>query len=257
MTGLLKAEWLKLSRRWVFRIMTVVLLVVTAMSAVILLVVPEVAPDAIEGLPQLARGDATIVGVQTVLGQTWFPLILAVVMFGAEVTGTAWAAALTREARRLRHVVARLVVLSAAAWVAALVAIAGWELLAASYTTGPAAYGAGDWLALVWKAALVQATWVALGLGAVALVRSTGVAIGIAVAYSFTEGLLALWRPFGEIALSSASNSLIGQTVADVSGGFGVSGADPMVFAQAVAVVIAWALVGLALTWAGVNRREA
>ena len=257
MRGLLRAEWIKLSRRWVFRVMSLILLVVTAMTAVIILVVPKVSPGAIEGLTELSRRDATVVGIQTVLGQTWFPLILAVVMLGSEVRSTAWASALTRESRRGLHVAARLITLTAAAWAAALVAIVGWEIVAATYTEGDRAFGISGWVGIVWKTAIVQVTWVALGLGAIALLRSTGVAIGAVVAYSFLEGLLALWKPYGEIALSSASNSLVGQVVADVSGGFGVSGADPMAFAQAVTVVGAWAVLGGAIAWAGLALREA
>ncbi len=257
MTGMLRAEWIKLRRRWVFRVLVLVLVALTGISAGLLLIVPEVAPDAIEGLPHLSRGDATIVGVQTVLGQTWFPLILAVVMLGSEVTTTAWASALTRESRRPRHLAARLIVLSGAAWAAALVAIAGWEILAAAYTEGAASFGVGDWAGVALKAAMVQTTWVALGLGAVALLRSTGVAIGVVVAYSFVEGLLALWRPFGEIALSGASSSLIGQTVADVSGGFGATSADPMSFLQAIVVVAIWALLGWMMAMVGLTYREA
>ena len=257
MIGLLRAEWIKISKRWVFRVMALILLVLTGMSAVILLVVPRVSPGAIEGLTELSRSDATIVGVQAVLGQTWFPLILAVVMFGSELTSTAWASALTREARRGLHMASRFAMLTLASWVAALVAIAGWELLAEIYTDGAAAFGAIDWLGVVWKTLVVQATWVGLGLAAISLVRSTGVAIGIALAYSFLEGLLTLWRPYAEAALSTASSSLIGETAADVSGGFGVGGADPMAFGQAIVVVVAWAVAGALLTWIGLTYREA
>jgi hypothetical protein len=255
--SLLKAEWIKLTKRWVFPVMTVILLVLTGMSAVVLLVLPEVAPDAIEGLPILTRRDASILGVQTVIGQTWFPLILAVVMLGSEVTSTAWAAALTRESRRVRHIAVRLGVLAVASWVAAVVAIALWEVLASIYTEGAGPFDAVGWFGVAWKVLLVQTTWVALGLGAIALLRSTGVAIGIVVAYSFLEGLLALWRPYGEVALSSASNALIGQVFADVSGGFGVGASDAMAFGQAVVVVIGWTALGAALTWLGLARREA
>ena len=254
---LLKAEWIKLTKRWVFPVMMLILLVLTGMSAVVLLVLPEVAPDAIEGLPSLTRRDASILGVQTVIGQTWFPLILAVVMLGSEVTSTAWAAALTREARRVRHIAVRLGTLAVASWVASVIAIVLWEVLASIYTEGAAPFDALGWLGVAWKVLLVQTTWVALGLGAIALLRSTGVAIGIVVAYSFLEGLLTLWRPYGEIALSSASNALIGQVLADVSGGFGVGAADAMAFGQAIAVVLGWTLLGSGLTWLGLARREA
>lgn len=257
MIGLLRAEWIKLSKRWVFPVMFVILMILTGLSALILLIVPDVSPGAIEGLPDLSNSDATIVGIQTVLGQTWFPLILAVVMLGSEVTSTAWASALTRESRRLHHVIARLTAYTLAAYVAALVAIGMWQLIANSYTEGPSPFSGSDWVSVLAKTLLVQATWVALGLGAISLLRSTGVAIGIVIAYSFVEGLATLWQPFGNVALSSASNSLFGTVMADISGGIGVSGADPLTFTHALIVVFAWAVLGGGLAWLGLYRRDA
>lgn len=257
MIGLLRAEWIKLSKRWVFPVMFLVLMLLTGLSALILLIVPEVSPGAIEGLPDLDRSDATILGIQTVLGQTWFPLILAVVMLGSEVTSTAWASSLTRESRRLNHVVARLLAFSLASFVAALVAIGVWEAIAASYTEGASPFSGSDWFGVLAKAFLVQATWVALGLGAISLLRSTGVAIGVVIAYSFVEGLATLWQPFGNVALSSASNSLFGTVVADVSGGIGFGATNALTFTHALVVVFGWAILGGGLAWLGLYQRDA
>lgn len=257
MKGLLRAEWIKITKRGVLPVTTAVLLLLSGLSAVILLVVPDVAPDAIEGLPRLSRSDASILGVQTITGQSWFPLILAVVMFGSEVTRSAWAAALTRESRRSLHVAARLVVLTLAAWVAGMVAIGLWEVLAAAFTDGPAAFDAVGWFGVIWKLLLVQATWVALGLGAIALLRSTGVAIGVVIAFSFVDSILSLWGPYNTIALTPASAALFGEVTADVSGGFGVGVTELVGFTHALAVVVGWIVVGVALAWVGVRYREA
>ena len=256
MTGLFKAEWIKLTRRWVLRVMTLVLLVLVLLSAALLLIVPSISPGTIEGIPELSRADATLLGVQTVLGQTWFPLILAVVLLGTEVTTGAWAAALTRDARRMTHLFVRLIVLSVAAWLASLLAIAGWEVLAAIFTDGPAAFGFEEWFGVVWKAGLVQTAWVALGLGAITLVRSTGIAIAAVLAYSFLEGLLALWAPYGEIAFTTATAQLFGELSADLSGGLGIGGSDPMSFVQALLIVMAWGALGFGLATLGVKVRE-
>ena len=257
MIGLMHAEWIKLSKRWVVPVMTVILLVLTGLSALLLVVIPNVSPGALEGIPALSRSDASIIGVQTVLGQTWFPLILAVVMLGSEVTSTAWASALTRESRRWMHVVARIVMFSLAAYVATLLSMAIWEGLAAAYTEGAAPFSGSDWVSVLAKALLIVTTWVALGLGAISVIRSTGVAIGAVLAYSFLEGLLTLWRPYSKIALSSATNSLFGEVVADISGGIGVSGTEQLSFGHAIAVVIGWAVFGTWLAWFGLARRDA
>lgn len=256
MRGLMRAEVIKLSKRGVLPVTAIVMIVLTGLSAVILLVLPDVAPDAIEGLQKLSRADASVLGVQTVTGQTWFPLILAVVMFGSEVTRTAFAAALTRESRRGLHVAARLVVFTAAAVLVAIVAIVLWEIIAAFLTEGPVAFGALGWLGVAWKLVLVQLTWVSLGLAAISLLRSTGIAIGVVIAYSFVDGLLALWEPYGEIALTPATAALFGDVAAEVTAGIG-GGGTTMGFGQALVVVLVWVAAGIGLAWVGVRYREA
>ena len=110
---------------------------------------------------------------------------------------------------------------------------------------------------MVWKSGLAQVTWLALGMGAVAWIRSTGFAIGIVIVYSFGEGLLALWKPFQRISLSTAQNALFGEISADISGGIGVGLTDPMTFSRAVLVVAMWTVVGAALAYTGLRYRDA
>jgi small basic protein len=257
MTGLLHAEWIKLSKRWVFRVLVLVLLLLSGMTGFIFLILPELVPDAIEGIPILGRRDAIILGIQTVLGQNWFPMILAVVMLGSEVTSSAWGAALTREARRGRLVTAKLGVMSVAAWIATLAVIALWVIGAVFTTEGSSGFTGGDWFGVAWKTGVVQLTWVALGLAAISWVRSTGLAIGLVIAISFVEGILALWAPYRSISLSTATNSLFGEVEADVSGGIGVSVLEAMSFSRALIVVLAWAAVATALAYTGLQMRDA
>jgi small basic protein len=257
MTGLVVAESIKLSKRWVFRVMVLVFVALCALTGFVLLILPEIAPEAIEGIPVLGRRDALILGIQTVLGQTWFPMILAVIMLGSEVTTSTWGSSLTREARRGRHVTAKLGVMTIATWITAVIVIGAWVAFAVVVTEGSSGFSGADWFGVGWKTGVVQLTWVALGLAAIAWVRSTGLAIGIVVAFSFGEGILALWSAFRSVSLSAATNALFGEISADISGGFGVGFAGSMSFTRAVVVVLAWALVGTLAAYAGLRLRDA
>jgi hypothetical protein len=257
MTGLLAAEWVKLSRRWVLRVLALILVALCGLTGFIFLILPDLVPDVAQELPILDRRDALILGIQTVLGQTWFPLILAVVMLGSEVTTSAWGASLTRESRRGRHVGAKLGVMLGGAWLVVLVVIGLWVAGATVFSEGESGFSTSDWIGVVWKSGLAQVTWLALGMGAVAWIRSTGFAIGIVIVYSFGEGILALWKPFQRISLSTAQNALFGEISADISGGIGVGFTDPMTFSRAVLVVAMWTVVGAALAYTGLRYRDA
>lgn len=229
MIGVLKADFLKLRKRWLYWTLIIVLAVLLGLSAAILLIVPEVSPGAIPELPKLNRSDALILGAQQAIGQTWFPLILAVVFLGGELSSSVWASELTRESRRWVHLLSKVLILTVASWMAMVVATSGWALLAAIFTDG-AGLGASAWLAIIWKASLIQLTWVALGLGAISVLRSTGISIGLAIAFSFLEGLGALWEPYRNVSLTTASTALMGTLETDISGGlgFGFTGSRPL-----------------------------
>lgn len=257
MIGLLTAEWIKLSRRWVLRVLAMILVALCGLTGFIFLILPDLVSEVAQELPILDRRDALILGIQTVLGQTWFPLILAVVMLGSEVTTSAWGASLTRESRRGRHVGAKLGVMLAGAWLVALVVIGLWVIGATVFAEGESGFTTSDWIGVVWKTGLAQITWLALGMGAVAWIRSTGFAIAIVIVYSFGEGLLALWRPFQRISLSTAQNALFGEISADISGGIAITVTDPMSFSRAIFIVLAWSAVGVALAYTGLRYRDA
>ncbi|MDH4119635.1 MAG: hypothetical protein OEX04_17740 [Acidimicrobiia bacterium] len=255
MIGLLKADFLKLRKRWLYWVLLAVLATLMGLAAVFLIVIPSVNPDLIPDIPTFETGDAMLLGAQQAVGQTWFPLILAVVFLGGEVTTPIWATAVTQEARRWMHLVSKLVICSVAAWAGTMAAMGGWALLAALFTEGEG-IGAGTWFEFAWKAALTQVTWTALGLGAMALMRNMGIAIGTVLAFSFFEGIGSLWDVYANVSLTGASTALFGNLGAEFAGGFGFGGADAMSITQAVIVVMGWAVLGLGLAITGLAVKD-
>lgn len=255
MIGVVRADLRKLRKRWLYWVLLLILAILMGLSAVFLLLIPSIDPDAIPGMPIFETADAILLGAQQAIGQTWFPLILAVVFLGTEVTGPIWAAELTRESRRWMHLVSKLVLLTLGSWIAMILATAGWALLAVFFTEGAGPPVSELWQ-LIWKAGVIQLTWVALGLGIISLVRSTGISIGVVLAFSFFEGLGALWEPYRNVSLTTASTSMLGNLGAEMGGGFGFGFGQPMALGHALAVVLGWAAVGLVLGYVGLERRE-
>lgn len=256
MRGLLAAETLKVVKRRVYWIMLAILAAIVGLTAVIFLVVlPDAMPNGMPDLGVSTKPEAYVFGASQVMGQTWFPAILAVVLLGGEMSTTVWASALTRESRRWRHLLAKVAVVTAASWLAALAALALWSVVTAVVAEGSGAPGVAEWAGLVLKLLLVQLTWVALGLGATALLRAMGPALGAVLGFSFLEGVLALWEPWREVTLSGASGRLIEQTSA-LTGGVGFGAVVDMSFGQAVAVVAGWAVAGAALAVLGLGVRD-
>jgi hypothetical protein len=257
MIGLVKAETLKLTGRKLFPVMTLILAAFTTLAAFFLILFGQINEAAVEeGLPLVMKPEAYLFGVQQVIGQTWFPLILAVVVLGGELASTIWATGLTRESRKTWHVGARLVVLTLASWIGMLVAIGVWAGITALFAEGTGGLDFGEWASVVWKTGFVQIAWVSLGIGFVSLLRSVGPAIGAVLALSFGESLLVLWRPYQNVSLTGASTAIFGQV--------GLPGAVAEIFGtntvgtgQAVLIILSWTALGLLLAWWGLNRRDA
>jgi hypothetical protein len=253
--SLLHAEYLKLSRRKLYPTMVLVLVILALVTAFFTLLFDQLFPDFSEGLPTVQKPQAYDFGVQQMAAQTWFPMLLAAVVMGGELTGTVWATALTRESSVVRHVLARLRVYVVASWIAYMVAIAVWAGFTALFAEGSGGLSATEWLDHVWKLGLVAATWAALGLGAVSMLRSVGPAIGAVLAFYFLESLISLWDPYENVSAAAASNAIFG---VDVPAGFSqfIPGAD-MTMVHAVLVLAGWTTVGFLLTWWGLRRRDA
>lgn len=255
--SLLAAEYRKLTRRKLYPVMLLILgflmLLTAALFFIVIPALPEIAGDS--PIPQ--RPAAFTFGAQQVAGQAWwFAVILATAIFGAEVAGTTWATALTRDSNKLNHIAVRLLMFSAASWLAFLFGIAAWSVVTWMFAEGSGTLELSEWLGLVWRCALIAGAWTAIGLAAVALTRSVGLAIGIALGFSFLDSIIAPFvGPYETVSLSAASNGIFGV------GGDGpfaqfIPGGD-MSLIHAVAVVVGWMAVGFVLTWWGLQRRDA
>ncbi len=257
MIGLIKAEVVKLTGRKLFPTMVLILAAFTALAAFFLMVFGQINEAAVsEGLPLITKPEAYILGIQQVIGQTWFPLILAVVVLGGELASTIWATGLTRESSKAKHVTARLAVLTVASWLGMLIAIGVWALITALLAEGSGGLDPGGWLEVVAKTGLTQVAWVGLGLGFVSLLRSMGPAIGAVLALSFGEGLLGLWRPYQNVSLTGASTSIFGSVRIPGAGG-DIFGTGSIGVWHSVAIIAGWTGLGLLLTWWGLTRRDA
>jgi hypothetical protein len=234
--GLIAAEGTKTYKRRTFWVLTIVLSLLTALLAAIFFLLPRVVD---EGFPAVAKPDAYIFGAAQVVGQTWFPLILASMALAGELATSAWATMLTRDSRRGLHLVARLITATTAAWLAAALAIGLFALAAFFLATGSGAPGIDEWLGIAWKTLLIQFTWVSIGLAFSAWLRSVGPAIGAAIAFSFIEGLL---------------SSILGELD---SSGFGPVLGELPPFRTALFTVIAWAVGATVLAWMGLRFRDA
>lgn len=253
--SLVHAEYLKLSRRRLYPMMVVILGVLVALLAFFFLIFGQILPELADQLPVFQKPDAYVFGAQQVAGQTWFPLVLAVVMLGSEFGNTVWATALTRDSRRLYQISARFSVLWVASWVAIVLGIVGWSIVVFFASPGTGGPDALEWLEVVWKVGLIQLAWTAIGLAAIALFRSVGPAIGAALALIFIDPLLGLWGPYENISISAATTALFpifpDGAFSSLVPGSGLS------TTHAILILVGWAAVGFALTWWGLQRRDA
>jgi hypothetical protein len=251
MMGLIGAEVIKTFKRRTFWVLTIVLFLLTAFLAGIFFFLPRVVD---EGFPIIAKPDAYLFGAAQVLGQTWFPLILATMSLAGELATSAWATALTRNSRRGQHLIARLIVSTTSSSLAMVLAIGLFAVVTFFFATGEGTPSLEEWLGVAWKALLIQFTWVAIGLMFSAWLRSVGPAIGAALAFSFIEGLLVLWSGWRRVSLSLATSSILGEL--DVSGFGQILGELPE-FRTALLTIGAWAVGATILAWAGLRFRDA
>ncbi|MFV2074193.1 MAG: hypothetical protein ACC742_16315 [Thermoanaerobaculales bacterium] len=255
--SLIHAEYLKMSRRKLFPVMLLILGLLMLLTAVLFFVVLPAIPEFAGDSPVPNRPDAFVFGAQQVAGQAWwFAVILATTVLGGELSGTAWATALTRDSRKLNHVASRLLIFSAASWLAFLVGTALWAVVTFLAADGSGAPEMAEWLGLVWRFALIAVAWTSIGLGAVGITRSIGPAMGIALGFSFLDSILAPFLgPYEKVSLTAASNGMF-----DV-GGDGpfsvfIPGAD-LSLIQTIVITLGWSMLGVVLTWWGLQRRDA
>ena len=253
MIGLIRAEILKVTGRKLWWVMTAILVVLLASTAFIFTVLPNVSPDEFQGMEAITKPDAYLFGASQAIGQTWFPLVFAAVLLAGETSTSVWASTLTRESRRWMHLVAKLVVISLASAAAMAVGMAVWSVVVVFFAEGQGGPGITEWLGVVWKTLLTQATWVGLGLGMVALFRNMGLAIGAALGFSVLDSILSIWDPWSEVSLSVASSRLFTDVTA-VGGPFAATSA--MGFGQALTMIAGWTALGLVLGVIGLEVRD-
>lgn len=253
--SLFRAEYRKMTHRKIYPGMTLVLLVFVGLGAFFLIAFGQIAPETAEDLPVLQKPEVFEIGAQQAATQTWFPLILAVVLLGGELATTVWATSLTRESRVSRHLMARFVTYTAATILAFLVAFGLWVAFALVFSPGEGFMETEDLVGVLWKSAVIAMAWTSLGTGAVALLRSVGPAIGVGLAVYFAESFLSLWDPWENVSLSAATTGLFS---VDFGGGFGgfLPGLGLPLWHK-LAILGGWTLLGLALTWWGLQRRDA
>ena len=248
--SLVHAEYLKISRRKLYPLMVLVLASFMLFAAAAFILLPRFSDD----IPfEIGKPEIYVLGAQQA-AQTWFPVILAVVLLGGEFSTTAWATSLTREPSRVRQMGARLTTMTVASWLAFVLATLGWAVLATFAVSGQGSPTVGEWAGIVLKLGVVALPWTSLGLAAVSLFRSVGPAIAVGLVLSIGEGLIALWPPYANVSLTAAGTRLFPVEL----GAFGafVPGStisEP----HALAIIAGWTLLGLFLTWWGLQRRDA
>jgi ABC-type transport system involved in multi-copper enzyme maturation permease subunit len=255
--SLLRAEYRKLTRRKLYPVMLLILIFLLLMTAaVFFFVIPQI-PEIAGDSPVPQKPGAYEFGALQVAGQAWwFAVILATAVLGGEVSGTSWATSLTRDSRKWAHIGSRLLIFGVAAWLAFLLGTLAWGAIVLVGAEGSGGPELSEWLGWAWRFSLVAGAWTSIGLAAVALTRSVGVSIGIALGFSFLDSIIAPFvGPYENVSLTAASNGLFG-VGGDSPFSLFIPGSD-MSLAQAVTVMAGWALVGLILTWWGFQRRDA
>ena len=87
------------------------------------------------------------------------------------------------------------------------------------------------------------------------MLRSVGPAIGAEIAFSFIEGILALWGPYENVSLTAASTGLFDIGVGGFMDTF-IPGGN-LGLAHSVTIIAGWTVLGIVLTWWGLQRRDA
>lgn len=255
--SLVRAEYRKLTGRKLYPVMLVILIFLLAMTAALFFfVIPQI-PDIAGDSPVPQKPGAYEFGALQVAGNAWwFAVILATAVLGGEVAGTSWATSLTRDSRKWAHIGSRLLIFGAATWLAFLLGILAWGAIVLVGAEGSGGPEMSDWLGWAWRFALIAGAWTSIGLAAVAITRSVGVSIGIALGFSFLDSIIAPFvGPYESVSLTAASNGIF-EVGGDSPFSLFIPGGD-MSLTHAVAIMVGWILVTLVLTWWGLQRRDA
>ena len=255
--SLIHAEYLKISRRKLFPITLLVVALLMAMIAFITTVFGQIAPPEVGDVFSIDKPEAYAFGAQQAASFTWLPLVLTVAVFGGEFTTTVWATSLTRESNKVAQIGARLLIFTIAGWLAFVVGTAVFAAITWAAGAGTGAPPLSEWLGFLWRLGAVSLAWTALGLGAVATMRSMVVALVATIGWSFVDSVVATFvDSYESFSLTAASTGLFQSDL--LVGPFAefIPGAD-LSTSHAVAIMVGWALFGFVLTWWGLQRSDA
>lgn len=253
--SLVHAEYLKISRRKIFPLTLLAVGLLMAMTAFFATVFAELMPEM--GGFAIEKPEAYAFGAQQAASFTWLPLVLTVAVVGGEFSTTVWATSLTRNPNRVAHIGARLLIFTAASWMAFVFGAAVFAGIVAFAGSGSGAPEVSEWLGYLWRFAAVAVAWTSLGLGAVALMRSTVLALVATIGFSFVDSVVATFvDAYESFSLSAASTGMFEGGL--LGGPFAalVPGAD-LTTGQSLAIVAGWTLFGFLMTWWGLQRRDA
>ncbi len=254
MRALLSAEVIKLTKRKMPWVLGGILVFLTALGAFLQYAAADLFDSAdLEVLAVPDKPEAYLYGFLNAAGNTWVPVILAVVMLGYEFSKGTWGISLTWDASRSRHLMAKLAVLTGGATVLALLGVVVWMGFSAAMAEGAGFVSVAELVLATGELVFVQATWVAVGLAAVALIRSTGLAVGLAVGLTFVEQLLALWPAYQDYSIGGATSGIFDLQLPVVVG-------NPLVLpdpGRSAMILLIWGVVSLGVAWAAVTYRDA
>lgn len=243
MIGLVRAEWVKATKRKLAWILALVSLLLSGIGTAFTLILADVLEGTDELiLPAPTKPEAYVSALQSAAGNTWVPIILVTVVVAGEYAKGTWPVSLTWDTRRLHHLAAKFVVLTAVSAAIILVTAALTLLITVLLADGDGFLGMGEMVVILGKIVLVQVAWVGLSLLGAVLFRSAALAVGLTLGFSFAEQILGLVPVYRRISLSNAVTGLFGQF--DFTGILPIYVPEPPV---AAAVLAGWTALSLGL----------
>lgn len=202
MRYLIRVEMRKILKRRFSWIMLGVLLLISGLSA--LLVATQI-DFTISGSSSggVTGSDEYIFGFDNLRLHFWYPLVIAVVIMGGDVASGALAAGLTRVPNRLTHLWSRILVYGSTVWIDLMVALGLWFLIIKIFEPEVPFISAGEFMAGFWRFGFTTFFWVILTVATVAVMRSTGGAVGAVMGFWIFELFVtATWEAFQRFSVS-------------------------------------------------------
>ncbi len=253
MTGLLRAEWTKVTRRklaWVLALVSVALSGIGTAFTLILADLLEGSDELV--LPPPTKPEAYVSALQSAAGNTWVPIILVTIVVAGEYAKGTWPVSLTWDSRRTRHLAAKFLVLTGVSSAIILVTAAVTLAITVVLAKGEGFLSAADISVIVGKVLLIQVAWVGIALLGAVLFRSAALAVGLTLGFSFAEQILGLVPVYRRVSLSNAVVGIFGEF--DLTGILPIYVPDPPV---AAGVLAGWTVLALGIAFVVTLQRDA